>query len=345
MMSDPTPPPAANTPHPVAEVRSLAIVVPPHTAPDAVMEALWGNVNFNLTATALQRRLDRMETYKRERAKTFGAAARAAVKAMKLHATGDPYQRFLEAQTRLRAEMKAEAPEYDKADIKLVLDYGSASSRLYNAAEDAAKAKKDESERINDKIAKVAGALRKHLRMGPGGHDVEEEALQAPLPGMDAEVAKPVDAWMDEETRQVTYDTLHSELRVIDRDLAAATAAQDAAKIRKSEAARQQYSELLETLRSASLLDGLTPDDEDETVVAEVVAGDDEPDLDLEEGDAEAGDPPFKLQPDGPPEGLEDPTKHPALQPAIAQQKEKRAKKQGKKASAKKVSRQRKPKA
>lgn len=332
MMSEPSPP-AANTPHPPTEVRSLAIVVPPNTAGDAVMEALWGNVNFNLTATAIQRRLDRMDTYKRERSKTFGAAARGAVKEMKVHATGEPWQRFLEAQTRLRKAMKAKE-ELDQADIDVVMRYGATSSRLYAAAEQAAKAKKDEMERIHAKIDKVQAALRSHLRKGPGGHDVEEEALQSPLPGFE-DSAKPPEPWMDEQTRQVTYDTLASELRVIDRDLAAANAAQDAAKVRKAEAAREQYSELLETLRAASLLDGLTPDEEDETVVADVEAGDEDPDIDIEhDGDpAPAGEAPFRLAPDGPPAGLEDPTKHPALQPVIAQTKAKRtAKKAAKKA-------------
>lgn len=323
MMSEPSPP-AANTPHPPTEVRSLAIVVPPNTAGDAVMEALWGNVNFNLTATAIQRRLDRMDTYKRERSKTFGAAARGAVKEMKVHATGEPWQRFLEAQTRLRKAMKAKE-ELDQADIDVVMRYGATSSRLYAAAEEAAKAKKDEMERIHAKIDKVQAALRSHLRKGPGGHDVEEEAIQTTIPGVIDGAPEP---WMDEETRQVTYDTLTSELRVIDRDLAAASAAQDAAKVRKAEAAREQYRDLLDTLRSASLLDGLTPDDEDEDVVANVADADHDLDIDFDE-DEEAAQPtnavPFKLAPDGPPDGLEDPTKHPALQPVIAKTKAKRA--------------------
>ena len=205
--------PAANSPHPTTEVRSLAIVVPPNTAGDAVMEALWGNVNFNLTATALQRRLDRMDAYKRERSKTFGAAAREAVKNLKAHSTEAPWQRFLEAQSRLRTAMKAQSG-YDHADIEVVLQFGSEGPRLYLAAEAAAAAKKREMERINDKMAKVAAALRTHLRKGPGGHDVEEEAIQTTIPGVIDGAPEP---WMDEETRQVTYDKVTRVLVDVER--------------------------------------------------------------------------------------------------------------------------------
>lgn len=319
-------------PAPAPEVRSLALVVSRDATDAALGEALWANRNFNLTATALQRRLDRLGQYKGERGKVFGARARNAVKALKEHTTGGPYQRYLVACSQIRDAMTAGGP-LPAAVVDCVLDFGKSSSRLYIAAEDAANEKKAEMRRLTDKIDTVQAALKKHLRQGPGGHDVDEESAQTTLPGVEQPAAEP---WMDAQTRQVTFDTLHSEIRVIDRDLTAATAANDTARAKKAEAAKQTYVDLIESLKAAQLLDGLTPDDEDEFVET-VTEHEGEPDIELAHDEdplpARAGPvegPGFTLQPDGPAAGLEDPTKHPALQPAIAGAASKRAAKKAK---------------
>ena len=319
-------------PHPtitaLVPTRTIGLLADEGDIELSLLEKLRASEQYILVGCAFQRRLDKLANYKGERNKVFNAEVRRTAKAWKEHVRGEAAERFKAADADVRRGLLTDT--VDKTAVQVVLTYTETMRRMWDACEAAVKAKKDEQIRLNDKIASVEAALRRHMRMGPGGRDLDEEPSQTTIPGTD-EAQPAAEQWMDAATRQVTLDTLTSELRVIDRDLEAARTSENLKAQRLAEDAKRAYSEILGSLQAAGVFGDFIADDEDLSFVAPEPVDDDDPDVVLGEMATGASDT-FALRPDGPPAGLEDPTQHPALQGAIKAAKTKRQAKKAAKA-------------
>ncbi len=299
------------TDHTIEAPKTIGIVTDIANIDAAVLAAFYAHRNFSLTSTALQRRLDRLHVLKDGRGRALGKEVSRTAKEYDVHETGEPYQSYLAALSQVQPHLKDPA-SMPMAALNEVLAFAPATHRLYEAHKAAVKAKKAEMDRLGSKLSAVQAALEKHLRNGIGARDAAvSKTGQEPLPGMEAEVEKPM-AWADDQTRQAILDTLSMELQIIGSEASRAAAANDVMTGARVEQDRRQHAELLDQLNSTGFFEGLEPDLEDESVAPAPEDDTGEPDVEFDVED--------KSEPE-----LEDPRAHPDLQPAIAKTAAKRA--------------------
>ena len=304
-----TAPPADPPESPSAHLHVVGLVTDRAQVDEALLAAFYAQRNFNLTSTALQRRMDRLKIYIEGRSKVLGAEVKRTAKEYDVHRLGEAWTSYQLAADEVRRTIKA-GEDLPLAALNEVLAFAPAGLRLYDAHKAAVKKKKDELDGLRGKLSSVEAALAKLLRHGIGARQGDAEAPQPTLPGLDTEPSA-VQPWLDEGSRQAVFDTLSKEMRLIEIDIVKAANSNDQGAKARAEQDKRQHAELLEQLGASGLLDGLVPDDEDETVAPDPADVADEPDVEFHDEQAEGE--------------LEDPTKHPALAPAIAKTAAKRA--------------------
>lgn len=285
---------------------------------DALLAAFYAQRNFSLTSTALQRRADRLHMFKDGRAKVLGAEVKRTAKEYDAHQKGEPWTSYQVAADEVRRALDGGLP-IPPAALNEALAFAPVSIRLYDAHKAAVKAKKDELDGLSAKILAVESALANLLRRGIGARSDKSEP-QTSLPGI-AEDQPQAASWMDQGAKQTVYDTLVKEMRIVEVDIAKAANSADRGAQVRAEQDKRQLDELLGSLAASGLLDGLTPDETDESMVLEDEADETPPDVEFTEADDAE---------------LEDPTKHPALAGAIEKTAEKRAAKKRAKAGTRK---------
>ena len=305
---------------PPASLGVVGLVTDRSQVDEAVLAAFHAQRDFSLTTTALQRRADRLILLKDGRAKVLGQEVKRTAKEFDIHEKGEPWTSYQVAAAAVRAAIEAGEP-IPTAALNEALSFAPTSIRLYDAHKAAVKAKKDAVDALVSKINQVEHARAELLRRGIGARTAEPAAsAQATLPNIDAGAPVTPAPWMDQGMRQVVYDTLSKEMRLIETDIQKAANGNDRVAQARAEQDKRQHDELLASLTTSGLLEGLTPDESDETVEVEP---DETAEPEVEFHDEESDE-------------LEDATKHPALQPAIEKQEKKRAaKKTAKKAGSK----------
>ena len=311
MMTATTPPisdDATVTPPPTpAPLNVVGILSDRSQVDDALLAAFYAQRNFSLTSTALQRRADRLHMFRDGRAKVLGAEVKRTAKEYDVHQKGEPWTSYQVAADEVRRALDDGLP-IPPAALSEALAFAPVSIRLYDGHKAAVKAKKDELDGLSSKISAVESALANLLRRGIGAR-ADKEQPQTTLPGI-AEDQPAATPWMDQGARQTVYDTLIKEMRIVEVDIARAANSADRSAQVRAEQDKRQLDELLGSLAATGLLDGLTPDETDESMVLEDEADDTAPEVDFTA--------------DADPE-LEDPTKHPALAGAIEKTAETRA--------------------
>ena len=303
---------------PAPSTTTVGLLAKSGTFDSGLHAKLLAHRDFSLMSSLLQRRIDRLHVLKAGRQKVLGKEVTRTAKEFDVHETGEPWLSYQQAELRVREAMD-DGGTLDKAALNEVLAFAPATVRLWNAHKDAKAKKKSEIDRLTTKLQRLESTRDAHLRNGIGAR--RKESAQAPLPGLD-EPIKPF-SWWDNAERQTVLDTIATEIQIITGDVAKAKAANDPAKEHAAEQDKREHEELLASLQAIGLLDGLTPDIEDETTGAEGEG-------DAEEDETDEDDEPEDDDEDHAPE---DPTQHPDLQPAIEKQKGKaQAKKATKKA-------------
>lgn len=313
------------SPSPTPATSTIGLIARTGAFDSGLHAQLLAHRDFSLMSSLLQRRIDRLHVLKAGRQKVLGKEVTRTAKEFDVHETGEPWLSYQQAELRVR-EAVDDGGTLDKAALNEVLAFAPATVRLWNAHKEAKAKKKTEIDRLSTKIARLEATRDAHLRNGIGAR--RKETAQATLPLLD-EPVQPF-AWWGNAERQTVLDTLATEIAIITGDVAKATAANDTAAAHAAEQDKRQHEELLASLNAIGLLDGLTPDVEDETTGAEgegddPTDADDEPEEDDDEDDEHDDD-----------RAPEDPTQHPDLQAAIAKQKGKsEAKKAAKKTTKK----------
>lgn len=290
---------------------------------DAGLQAqLLAHRDFSLMSSLLQRRLDRLHLFKAGRGKVLGKEVTRTAKEFDIHETGEPWLSYQVAARKLQDAVDGGAVLPQSA-LNEVLAFAPATVKLWDAHKAAKAKKKSEMDRLGTKISRLEATRDAHLRNGIGAR--RKETAQLDLDGL-AEPIQPF-SWWGAGERQTVLDTLTMELQIIAGDAAKAAAANDSAAAQAAEQDKRQHEELLASLNAIGLLEGLTPDIEDETTGAEG-EGDEDPTAEAELEDDEDED-----------AAPEDPTQHPDLAPRIEKQRQKREQKKAESGAAPKAGR------
>lgn len=271
--ADQSTPAATHTP----STTTVGLIAKSGTFDSGLHAQLLAHRDFSLMSSMLQRRIDRLITLKGGRQKVLGKEVTRTAKEFDVHETGEPWLSYQEAAARLRNAVDAGAV-LDTAALNEVLAFAPATVRLWSAHKEAKAKKKTEIDRLATKISRLEATRDAHLRNGIGAR--RKETAQLPL--LD-EPIQPFSWWGDAE-RQTVLDTIATEIQLIAGDVAKAQAANDIAAAQAAEQDKRQHEDLLASLSAIGLLDGLTPDVEDESTGAE---GEGDADLAEDETDEE----------------------------------------------------------
>lgn len=298
---------------------SIAIIQRPDAAADAMYEQLRATRAFVMTTCALQRRLDALETAKKNRMKELGIAVKRCHDDLGQHLTGEPYAEIADTIAAVLEALEAgQSP--DPADIKDICARIPASREhwINFSASEALKAA--ESKRMQAKIDEVAFALAKLLRHGLDGKRDQPESAQADLPGVDPAPA-PAKSWMEPKVQRTIFDTVAEEVRTSATAAKTAAAAGDSKAAEEAERARKAAEDLREQLLASGFVT-----DVDEDGAHEAPSGEDtQVELADEDDDGVPADA-IDIGDASPPEPPMDPADHPALKGHIDAQAAKRAK-------------------